>query len=484
MILNEFFNLPQVFEKAKQQGMAEEAGTKGFRVTWSEAGSDKHTSGLLLKPHAIEHAKMLQKKPGTSNVKIVPYNPRKTMGLDASLEQHADDKMKELGHKFKPIAEMDGDGAGRDGSNRKRIGSYGNRDRDISGPDVHLGPEHAMKRKDINKRAGDVLNKEYDKAHKKGVAEAGNKPLEKSRFGTGDTRTPRDIKSQMSGASDEFVKSIADKTTGPFHSKVAKMQGKMAKSELRKREQGVAEGAEGQRYSVVKNGKVTKSFDSVAKAKDYVAKFGGTIKDNNEQQGVAEGMQSGEYSRVLNTLKLYYPRLSMEELNTPGYHKVIANKAGVPVEYAANIINDFANPEDYWSDDEQGVAEGSLQSQIGDIELTDFYLTDETGKILAGPFDGRNDAMPAYRKLASQGVDVDLIQGRALIMKLHGLREQGVAEAKDDYVPPKEANYDDKYQAMVRRVGEKAKQQEKARQQPKTPVRESRRELLKQIIQS
>jgi hypothetical protein len=75
-----------------------------------------------------------------------------------------------------------------------------------------------------------------------GVAEAGNKPLEKSRFGTGDTRTPRDIKSQMSGASDEFVKSTADKTTGPFHSKVAKMQGKMAKSELRRREQGVGEG--------------------------------------------------------------------------------------------------------------------------------------------------------------------------------------------------------------------------------------------------
>jgi hypothetical protein len=28
--------------------------------------------------------------------------PRKTMGLDASLEKHADDKMKELGHKFRP----------------------------------------------------------------------------------------------------------------------------------------------------------------------------------------------------------------------------------------------------------------------------------------------------------------------------------------------------------------------------------------------
>jgi hypothetical protein len=62
--------------------------------------------------------------------------------------------------------------------------------------------------------------------------------------------------------------------------------------------------------------------------------------------------------------------------------------------------------------------------------------------------------------------------------------EQGVAEAKDDYVPPKEADYGPEYQAMVRRVGQKARAQEKAKQQPKTPVRESRRELLKQIIQS
>jgi hypothetical protein len=95
---------------------------------------------------------------------------------------------------------------------------------------------------------------EFDKQWKEkkekeqGVAEAGNKPLEKSRFGTGDTRTPRDIKSQMSGASDEFVRSTADKTTGPFHSKVSKMQGKMAKSELRKRQQGVAEG--GEKYKI------------------------------------------------------------------------------------------------------------------------------------------------------------------------------------------------------------------------------------------
>jgi hypothetical protein len=69
----------------------------------------------------------------------------------------------------------------------------------------------------------------------------------------------------------------------------------------------------------------------------------------------------------------------------------------------------------------------------------------------------------------------------------HGVAhaEEGVAEAKDDYVPPKEADYGPEYQAMVRRVGQKAKAQEKAKQQqPKAPVRESRLALLKQIIQS
>ena len=68
--------------------------------------------------------------------------------------------------------------------------------------------------------------------------------------------------------------------------------------------------------------------------------------------------------------------------------------------------------------------------------------------------------------------------------------EQGMAEGEQqkgaDYRDPPEANYDDKYQAMVKRVGEKARAQEKAKQQqqPKAPVRESRLALLKQIIQS
>ena len=66
------------------------------------------------------------------------------------------------------------------------------------------------------------------------VAEAGNKPVEKLRLGMGDTRTARELKTHMQGAGDQFVKKAA-KDVGPFHSRVAKMQGKLAKSELRRR---------------------------------------------------------------------------------------------------------------------------------------------------------------------------------------------------------------------------------------------------------
>jgi hypothetical protein len=64
------------------------------------------------------------------------------------------------------VAEMDGDGAGRDGSNRKRISSYGTRDRDIPGPDVHLGPEHVMTPKKVVKHGVSALHKAWDAALK------------------------------------------------------------------------------------------------------------------------------------------------------------------------------------------------------------------------------------------------------------------------------------------------------------------------------
>jgi hypothetical protein len=84
---------------------------------------------------------------------------------------------------------------------------------------------------------------------------------------------------------------------------------------------------------------------------------GSCAKNKTNEESVAEGQQPGEYSRVLRALNLYYPRLSMEELNTPGYHKVIASKANVPVEYAGKVINDFIKPydDDEYDDDEQGV---------------------------------------------------------------------------------------------------------------------------------
>jgi len=68
----------------------------------------------------------------------------------------------------------------------------------------------------------------------------------------------------------------------------------------------------------------------------------------------------------------------MEELNVPGYHKVVADKANVPVEYAARVINDFVRANDPdedefsdFNDDEQGVAEGLGYSQ--DPEQAKWY---------------------------------------------------------------------------------------------------------------
>ena len=75
---------------------------------------------------------------------------------------------------------------------------------------------------------------------------------------------------------------------------------------------------------------------------------------------IMEGREKGEYGRVLDALGIYYPRLSIEELNVPGYHSVSANKANVPVEYAAQVIDGFANDDRYYDnedDEEQGMAE-------------------------------------------------------------------------------------------------------------------------------
>ena len=85
-----------------------------------------------------------------------------------------------------------------------------------------------------------------------------------------------------------------------------------------------------------------------------------------KEQGVAEaGPVQGEYSRVLTALRLYYPRFEIEELNTPDWHRVIANKANVTPEYARQVIDDFvkaSQPDEEenldWMDDTNDVREG------------------------------------------------------------------------------------------------------------------------------
>jgi hypothetical protein len=143
---------------------------------------------------------------------------------------------------------------------------------------------------------------------------------------------------------------------------------------------------------------------------------------------------------------------------------------------------------------EQGMAEGvrtesaELAKQYGWAYNQGEYGASMThpkyGRIsLSSPVTSRSGDTAVEREWTHNNASG--IGDRSLAQHLQSLKEQGMAEAKDDYVPPKEANYDDKYQAMVRRVGEKAKAQEKAKQQqPKAPVRESRLALLRQIIQS
>ena len=103
------------------------------------------------------------------------------------------------------------------------------------------------------------------------------------------------------------------------------------------------------------------------------------------EQGVAEGGPAqGEYSRVLTALRLYYPRFEIEELNTPDWHRVIANKANVTPEYAGQVINDFvkdSQPDEEenldWMDDtndvREGVAEGAVEDLAKDLKNPHSY---------------------------------------------------------------------------------------------------------------
>jgi len=94
----------------------------------------------------------------------------------------------------------------------------------------------------------------------------------------------------------------------------------------------------------------------------------GDKKQDNKKQGVSEGARQGEYGRVLTALGLYYPeKFSMEELNTPDWHRVIANKADVSVEYAGQVIDDFTQPDDDEYNDEQDLSTDQQFDMIEDM---------------------------------------------------------------------------------------------------------------------
>ena len=133
----------------------------------------------------------------------------------------------------------------------------------------------------------------------------------------------------------------------------------------------------------------------------------------------------------------------------------------------------------------QGVAEDgpvTIGSRLPKSDIETFGLEPSRGYKINNPKDWKQGDRPrAVQQLIPTQDKKDHIRSR-----LGKHVDPVLPEAKDDYVPPKEAKYGPEYQAMVRRVGEKARAQEKAKQQqqPKAPVRESRLALLKQIVQS
>jgi hypothetical protein len=198
----------------------------------------------------------------------------------------------------------------------------------------------------------------------------------------------------------------------------------------------------------------------------------------NIQQGMAEGMFGSRPSPVLPVVdKINKVARELTPQNVDAGKQIIQSHT--------RDITRMLSPQAKAGVDviEQGVAEDgpvTIGSRLPKSNIETFGLEPGRGYKINSPKDWKQGDRPrAVQQLIPTQDKKDHIRSR-----LGKHVDPVLPEAKDDYVPPKEANYDDKYQAMVRRVGEKARAQEKAKQQPKAPVRESRLALLKQIIQS
>ena len=205
------------------------------------------------------------------------------------------------------------------------------------------------------------------------------------------------------------------------------------------------------------------------------------------EQGVAEATGDEKFDTMMGQIQREpkYPDSQMPPTDVKDLYQW-AVKNNKPYH---KIFAEWANREGYKS-----VAPALQRAGNLDTEALD-YWTPRVWKIYWGEVRGIDSEMPPewskkrvpdelrdYLETVFDAYDRIVFDWPTEYRQIGG--QDNYVEAKGDYVPPKEANYDDKYQAMVRRVGQKAKQQEKAKQQPKAPVRESRLALLKQIIQS
>ena len=262
------------------------------------------------------------------------------------------------------------------GSKEKQKTPY----RDINSPEYRKAAEKQKEKMDKEK-AAEPGKKLLGKIEKQEVEEAANDYFKRR----------KDEEDRIAG-----TKAPAKRT--PQQTDYAKRR-----AQEKKTEQGVAEGMldrPGEQDSAVAQAIIRRILlqrtdllakhgpEKVGAAVDEVADFVGDVDEigssdvsgwvrrveqmlGNMQQGMAEaGPAQGEYSRVLTALRLYYPRFEIEELNTPDWHRVIANKANVTPEYAGQVIDDFvkaSQPDEEenldWMDDtndvREGVAEGS-----------------------------------------------------------------------------------------------------------------------------
>ena len=206
------------------------------------------------------------------------------------------------------------------------------------------------------------------------------------------------------------------------------------------------------------------------------------------EQGMAEATGDEKFDTMMGQIQREpkYPDSQMPPTDVKDLYQW-AVKNNKPYH---KIFAEWANREGYKS-----VAPALQRAGDLDTEALD-YWTPRVWKIYWGEVRGIDSEMPPewskkrvpdelrdYLETVFDAYDNIVFDWPTEYRQIGG--QDNYAEAKGDYVPPREADYGPEYQAMVKRVGQKAKQQEKAKQQqPKAPVRESRKALLKQIIQS